>query len=155
MRLCLRHSLILLASVLLSTTALAQSHTPGGMPPPSGMSLAQSTAMRFPQPVRVGNLLHREVLRPVESQTVLGRVVELVRDKNGTIEVVVAYGGFLGIGSRLIAVPLDATVLLGADMEIVAYTPRQLRNLPTFSVANMTPISSDTVVRVGLAKPSH
>ena len=33
--------------------AHAQSATPGGMPPPPGMSLAESAAMRFPQPVRV------------------------------------------------------------------------------------------------------
>ena len=146
---------ILLAGILLSTSALAQSHTPGGMPPPSGMSLAQSNAMRFPQPVRVGDLLHRTVLRAVESQTVLGRVVQVVREGDGTIEVVVAYGGVFGIGRRPIAVPLDATVLLGRDMEIVAYTPQQLRRLPTFSAAGTTPVPLDTVVRVGLAKPSH
>ena len=58
--------------------AHAQSDTPGGMPPPPGMSLAESAAMRFPQPVRVGDLLGRDVLRPVESQDVLGRVRELV-----------------------------------------------------------------------------
>ena len=144
-----------LAGILLSTAALAQSHTPGGTPPPSGMSLAQSSAMRFPQPVRVGNLLHRLVLQPVESQTVLGRVDQVVRDDQGTIEVVVAFGGFLGIGRRLIAVPLDATALLGAEMEIVAYTPRQLRRLPTFAAAGTTPVPPDTVVKVGLAKPSH
>ncbi len=146
---------ILLASLLLGTAALAQSHTPGGMPPPSGMSLAQSNAMRFPQPVRVGQLLHRTVLQPVESQTVLGRVTQVVRDNTGTIELVVAYGGFLGIGRRPIAVPLDAAVLLGADMEIVAYTPQQLRHLPTYSAAGTMPVPPDTVVRVGLAKPSH
>ena len=148
-------SFLLLASLLLSTAALAQSHTPGGMPPPSGTSLAQSTAMRFPQPVRVRNLLHRMVLRPVEDQTVIGRVTQVVRDSTGTIKLVIAYGGFLGIGRRPIAVPLDATVLLGPEMEIVAYTPQQLRHLPTFSAAGTTPVPPDTVVRVGLAKPSH
>lgn len=147
--------IVLLAGVLLSSSALAQSHTPGGMPPPSGMSLAESTAMRFPQPVLVGKLLHRTVLRPVERQTVLGRVEQLVRNDQGTIEVVIHFGGFLGFGGRLIAVPLDATVLLGADMEIVTYTPEQLRQLPTFAGAGTTVIPSDTVVKVGLAKPSH
>ncbi|MGA7865878.1 MAG: hypothetical protein WCA23_18140, partial [Stellaceae bacterium] len=43
--------------------AHSQSATPGGMPPPPGMSLAESAAMRFPQPVRVGDLLGRQVLR--------------------------------------------------------------------------------------------
>lgn len=155
MRSSVSPSLIGLAGVLLNTAALAQSHTPGGMPPPSNMSLAQSTAMRFPQPVRVGSLLGREVLRPVESQTVLGRVAQLVRTGQGTIAVVLEYGGFLGIGRRPIAVPLDAMVLLGADMEVVAYTPRQLQDFPTFSAAGTTPVPPDTIVKVGLAKPSH
>jgi hypothetical protein len=149
---------ILLASCLLATIASvthAQSTTPGGMPPPPGMSLAESAAMRFPQPVRVGDLLGREVLRPVESQDVLGRVRRLVRDGNGQVLVVVDFGGFLGFGTRPIAVPVDAMVLVGQDMEIVAYTPEQLRQFPTFSSSGTTDVADDTIIKVGLAKPSH
>jgi hypothetical protein len=149
---------ILLASCCLASAVSlvrAQSATPGGMPPPPGMSLAQSTAMRFPQPVRVGDLLDREVLRPVESQDVLGRVRRLVRDRDGQILVVVDFGGFLGFGTRPIAVPVDAMVLLGQDMEIVAYTPAQLRLFPTFSPVGTTDVANDTIIKVGLAKPSH
>jgi hypothetical protein len=149
---------ILLAFCLVSATtsvAHAQSTTPGGMPPPPGMSLAESAAMRFPQPVRVGDLLGRDVLRPVESQDILGRVRGLVRDRNGQIMVVVDFGGFLGFGSRLIAVSVDAMVLLGQDMEIVAFTPEQLRQFPTFSPAATTDVADDTIIKVGLAKPSH
>ena len=133
----------------------AQSTTPGGMPPPPGMSLAESTAMRFPQPVRVGDLLGREVLRPVESQDILGRVRGLVRDRDGRVVVVVDFGGFLGFGARSIAVPVDAMVLLGQDMEIVAFTPEQLRQFPTFSPSGTTELADDTIIKVGLAKPSH
>ena len=135
---------ILLASCLLTATASvahAQSTTPGGAPPPPGMSLAESAAMRFPQPVRVGDLLGREVLRPVESQDVLGRVRRLVRGGNGQIMVVVDFGGFLGFGTRPIAVPVDAMVLLGQDMEIVAFTPKQLRQFPTFSPSGATDVA--------------
>ena len=149
---------VLLASCLLTATASAahaQSTAPGGMPPPPGMSLAESTAMRFPQPVRVGDLLGREVLRPVESQDILGRVRRLVRDSDGRIMVVVDFGGFLGFGARPIAVPVDAMVLLGQDMEIVAFTPEQLRQFPTFSPSGTTEVADDTIIKVGLAKPSH
>jgi hypothetical protein len=149
---------ILLASCFLAAVASlagAQSTTPGGMPPPPGMSLAQSTAMRFPQPVRVGDLIGREVLRPVESQDVLGRVRRLVRARDGQIMVVVDFGGFFGFATRPIAVPVDAMVLLGQDMEIVAYTPQQLRQFPTFSPSGTTDVADDTVIKVGLAKPSH
>jgi hypothetical protein len=125
------------------------------MPPPPGMSLAQSAAMRFPQPVRVGDLIGREVLRPVESQDVLGSVRRVVRDRDGQILVVVDFGGFLGFGARPIAVPVDAMVLLGQDMEIVAYTPAQLRQFATFSASGTTGVANDTIIKVGLAKPSH
>ena len=143
---------VLLACV---SAAQAQSPLPGGMPPPPGMSLARSAAMRFPQPVRVGALLRRDVLQPVPSQRVLGTVRSVVTDRNGTIEVVVEYGGFLGFGARPIAVPIDAMVLVGQVMEIVAYSPKELNRFPTFSANGTTPLPADTIVRVGLAKPSH
>lgn len=133
----------------------AQSPTPGGVPPPPGMSLADSAAMRFPQPVRVSDLLHRDVLQPVESQNLLGTVREVVRDSEGVIKVVIEYGGFLGFGTRPIAVPVDAMVLLGQDMEIVAFTPGQLRQFPTFSAVGTSPVPNDAVIKIGLAKPSH
>jgi hypothetical protein len=139
----------------IGSAAHAQSATPGGMPPPPGMSLAESAAMRFPQPVRVGDLIGREVLRPVESQDVLGRVRRVVRDRNDQIVVVIDFGGFLGFGSRPIAVPVDAMVLLGQDMEIVAFTPNQLQQFPTFSPSGTTDVPDDTIIKVGLAKPSH
>jgi hypothetical protein len=150
-----RRLLFACGMLALAGVAYAQSKTPGGVPPPPGMSLAESADMRFPQPVRVGDLIGREVLRPVESQEVLGRVRRVVRDQNGQIMVVVDFGGFLGFGSRPIAVPVDAMVLLGQDMEIVAFTPKQLRQFPTFSPAGGTDVPDDATIKVGLAKPSH
>jgi hypothetical protein len=148
--LCICGALVILASVV-----HAQSATPGGMPPPPGMSLAESAAMRFPQPVRVGDLLGRDVLRPVESQDVLGHVRELARDSKGQIMVIIDFGGLFGFRSRPIAVPVDAMVLLGQDMEVVAFTPDELTRFPTFSPSGTTPIADDAVIKVGLAKPSH
>ncbi len=141
---------------LSATVAYAQSPMPGGMPPPPGMSLADSNAMRFPQPVRVGDLLHRLVLQPVESQIILGRVHAVTRDAKGTVQVIMNFGGFYGFGGRLIAVPIDAMVLLGDDLEVVAYTPMQLRTFPTYvPSSDNAEVAGDSVLKVGLAKPSH
>ena len=46
-------------------------------------------------------------------------------------------------------------VLLGDVMEVAAYTPQQLRGFATFTPSGTTPVPADTVVKVGLAKPSH
>ena len=119
------------------------------------MSMANSAAMRFPQSVRVGDLLRRDVIQPVESQNFLGTVQQIVRDPDGTLAAVISLGGFLGFGSRPVSVPVDALVLLGQVVEVDAFTPAQLRQMPTFSPGTAVPLPPDAVIRVGLAKPSH
>lgn len=141
--------------LLLTGSAYAQSPTPGGMPPPPGMSMAASAAMRFPQPVRVGDLLHRDVIEPVESQNYVGKVEQVVSASNGSLAVVITVGGFLGFGSRSVSVPVDALVLLGNVVEVDAFTPAQLRQLPIFSPRGTVPLAPDAIIKVGLAKPSH
>ena len=137
-----------LALRMLGSVALAQ-------PAPSGVSLAAQAARRFPQPVRVGDLIGRTVLRPAESQPVLGHVARVIRSSGGELEVVVEYGGLLGIGARPIAVPVDAMALLGADLEIMDFTPAQLRGFATFDAAGSVPVAPDDTIRMGLARPSH
>jgi len=38
-------------------------------------------------------------------------------------------------------------VLLGQDMEIVAFTPKQLRQFPTFSPSGTTDVPDDTIIK--------
>ena len=84
----------------------------------------------------------------------LGVVGQVVRAADGTVS-----GDqvrrFLRFRRRLIAVPIDAMVLLGQDVEVVAFTPEQLDAFPTYSSGTATPLSPDDVIKVGLAKPSH
>ena len=122
---------------------------------PTADDLAQSAAQRFPQPVRVGDLLGRPVLQPVESEPTLGWVRALVKEPDGTISVVMDYGGFLGFFTRPIAVPVNAMVLVGQVMEVMEYEPEQLEKFPNFNPAGTIPLRPSSVIRVGLAKPSH
>ena len=125
-------------------------------PAPPGMSLAEAAARRFPQPVDASSLVGRRVLQPLESQPTLGFVGHVVKAAgSGEIEVVVKYGGFLGFFSRPIAVPVDAMVLLGQDMEIVDFTPPQLAKMPTYTGLGFTDLPAHSIIRVGLARPSH
>lgn len=136
---------------LLVASAPAQAQQPA----PPGMSLAQAAARRFPQPVRVGDLLKRQVLRPLVSQPVLGRVRDVVKQPDGTIDVVVDYGGAFGLFARPIAVPVDGMVLVGQYMEIIDFTPDQLKQFKTYDGSGTMSLPPDSVIRVGLARPSH
>ena len=153
-----RRSLLVAAAVsLASVAALAQE------PAPPGMSLEQSAARRFPQPVRVGALLDSQVLQPLESQPTLGWVRAVVRRADASIAVVMSYGSLLGrvtwpvgaLFARLIAVPIDGMALVGQDMVILDFTPAQLNALPKFDPTGTTPLPAADVIMVGLAKPSH
>jgi hypothetical protein len=123
-------------------------------PAPPGADLAAFAAKRFPQPVRVGDLTHRTVLEPTESRSVLGHVVQVVRLDHGGYAVVIKYGGLWSFGGRDIAVPLDAMVLLGAEVEVLDLTPDQLRRLPTYGGAGRV-LGADEIIHMGLAHPSH
>ncbi len=116
---------------------------------------AEKAADRFPQPVVVGTLLRRTVLQPEESKPVLGHIADIVRARDGTLDAVVNYGGFFGFDTRPIAVPIDAMALLGEYMEILDFTPEQLKAFPTFDPGGTTPVPHSETIRVALAKPAH
>ena len=127
-------------------------------PPLSRPNLAERAAKRFPQPVRVGDLIGRQVLQPTEAQHVLGRVAAIVRHDDGSMDMIVRFGGTLGIGTRLIAVPIEAVALLGEYVAIVDFTPDQLQGFPTAPDASADATKAlppDNIIRVGLAKPFH
>lgn len=135
------------------SAALAQ--TPlAGPPDPGAPALADSAARRFPQPVRVGDLIGRQVLEPTEAQHVLGRVQAITRRNDGSLDVIVRFGGILGFGGRPIAVPIDALALLGEYVTIIDFTPEQLKGFPTTPEAEPVLAPAD-MIRVGLAKPFH
>jgi hypothetical protein len=147
------------ATVLLWLAALGSMtgpiHARAQQPAPPGMTLQEAAARRFPQPVRLGDLLGRQVLQPLESQPILGRVHAVVKQPDGTIDVIVDYGGLFGWFSHPIAVPVDAMALLGQYMEILDFTPAQLNQFKTFDDSLATPLPPDSIIRVGLARPSH
>jgi hypothetical protein len=139
-----------LPALLLTGGSVAAQH-----PAPPNADLAALAARRFPQPVRVGDLINRTVLQPLESRPVLGRVAQVVRVSNGKEEIVMRHGGFFGFGGRCIAVPIEAMALLGNELEVLYYTPQQLNALPTYTGAGTAPLAADDVIRMGLARPSH
>jgi hypothetical protein len=65
-----------------------------------------------------------------------------------------SYGGLLGIGARLIAVPIEAVALLGELVVVMDLSPQQLDLFPT-APAEGGLLGADETIRVGLVKPFH
>lgn len=115
----------------------------------------EADAERFPQPVRAGDLIGRDVIAPVESQDWLGRIRKVVKDGTGNPRVVMTFGGFFGLGGRLICVPLKDLALTGYSLQAVGIDPEALKAMPTCDGGAESPIDPNAVLRVGLAKPAH
>jgi hypothetical protein len=122
---------------------------------PADADLAELQAQRFPQPVRVGDLIGRQILAPLESRPILGSVVAVVREPQKTLAIVMKHGGFLGFGGRLIAVPAAAIGLVGKELMLVDLTPEQLDARPTFVAGDAVALAADEEIHMGLAHPAH
>jgi hypothetical protein len=119
-------------------------------PPIDRPALAAKAARRFPQPVRVGDLIGRRLLEPAERQAVLGRVRGVVRRADGGVDLSVETGWLFG---RNVLVPTEAVGLLGEHVALLDLTPEQWQALPE---AGPTPaIPPGETIQVGLAKPFH
>jgi hypothetical protein len=126
-----------------------------GRPATPGADIASEAARRFPQPVRVGDLIERAVVEPGESRTLLGRVSQVIRLRGGGEAIVMKFGGFLGFGGRYIAVPVEAVALLGDEVVIDDLTPEKLRALPAYDPAGNLPLAPDSVIRIGVEREVH
>lgn len=142
-------------TIAIAAASLHDSGAAAQQPAPPGTDLAAFAARRHPQPVRVGDLLDRTVLQPIESRRVLGHVIRVVRLGDGSERIIMNTGGWFGFGGRPIAVPIDAMVLLGNELEILDFTPKQLDGFPTDDGSAGRPVGNFEFIRMGLAHPSH
>ena len=106
--------------------------------------------MRFPQPVRVGDLIGLPVLD--DDDTTLGRVREVVRDPQGKIKLIVGYSKWWGLGGRPVAVPLEVVVILARQIDSVDMKPAEYAAAPTWVAGSDQPIPPDQIIRIAIGR---
>jgi len=127
------------------------------MIPPTGaddankpMPMQQRMKNRFPQPVRVGDLIGLRVLDDKDST--IGFVRQVARTPQDQIKLIVSYGGWFGWGTRLVAVPIEAVTILGRQLDSVDMQPSEYATAPTWQAADATILPNDASVRVALGR---
>lgn len=130
---------------------------PPGAAGPSGAS-TPPLAPALPLPpntakLAVSGVLGRTVVGPDKQQ--IGRVVDVLVDGSGEPRAgVIDFGGFMGLGSRKIAVEWGAFTFppSGSDAELtIALTPEEIKNTPEYAGPGK-PVS---VVGPGTPAPGH
>jgi PRC-barrel domain len=155
MRIARRTFLIGLALVSASGARVA-AQAPHDMPVETPMPSAAEARMarRWPQPVRVGDLIGLPVLD--DGNATLGHVRAVVRSPQGKIRLIVCYGGPLGgwlnWGGRPVAVPLESAGIFGRQIAAVDMSPKDFAAAPTWMPGPDEPVAPGEMIRIALTR---
>jgi hypothetical protein len=130
------------------------------MVPPTGMDNANKSMpmvermnRRFPQPVRVGDLIGLPVLD--DSASTLGYVRQVVRSAAGNIELVVSYSrwfGWFGWFGRPVAVPIEVLGIEGRQLASLDMPRGEYAGAPTWQGQDATALPGDATIKIALAR---
>jgi len=113
----------------------------------------QRMQARYPQPVRVGDLIGLPLLD--DNHSTLGHVREVVRTNSDKIELIVDYGGFLGLfgwGVRPVAVPIEVVGIRGRELASLDMPRREYATAPIWHANDAVVLPRDAFVSVALCR---
>lgn len=119
----------------------------------------QTMARRFPQPIRVGDLIGLPVLDWWDST--IGFIEQVVRTPDGKIQLIVPYGRWLGWapfaktttwGKRPVAVPIEKVAILGRQVAALDMSRDDFDTAPTWTVSQGEPIAPSEMIRIAITR---
>jgi len=127
------------------------------MVPPTGaddankpMPMVERMNRRFPQAVRVGDLIGLPVLDGRAST--LGFVRQVVRTADGKIQLIVSYSRWFGWFGRPVAVPIEVVGIEGRQLASIDMARGAYAAAPTWQGQGATTLPDDATIRVALAR---
>jgi hypothetical protein len=114
------------------------------------MSLEAKMARRFPQKVKVGDLIGL----PVEDDDdiALGHVQQVVRSPEDKIKLIVTYSRWFGWFGRPVAVPMEAVAILGKEIASLEMPPAEYKKAPTWVAGTDRPLPESEIIRIALTR---
>jgi hypothetical protein len=109
---------------------------------------------RYPQPIKVGDLIGLPVLD--YSDSTIGYVRNVVRTPAGKIQLIVTQGGWPAgwstWRSRLVAVPIETVAILGRQLAALEMTREQFVAAPTWSETEGQAITPNDMIRIAITR---
>ena len=117
---------------------------------PQDESLEGRWARRFPQKVKVGDLIGLPVLD--DDNATLGHVQQVVRSPEGKIKLIVTYSRWFGWFGRPVAVPVEAAAILGKQIASLEMPPAEYEKAPTWIAGMDCPFPKGEIIRIALTR---
>jgi hypothetical protein len=114
------------------------------------LSPEEKMLRRFPQPVKVGDLIGLPVLD--WDDLTIGHVRHVVRTPAGKIQLVVTYGGWFGWGQRLVPVPIEVTAILARQIAALDMPRAEFDKAPTWSESQTMAIAADEMIKIAVTR---
>lgn len=114
------------------------------------LSPEQRMQRRWPQPVKAGFLIDLPVLDYDDST--IGHVRKVVRTPEGKILLIVAYGRWLSLTKRLVAVPIETVAILGRQINALEMTPEDFEKAPTWNDSGGRDIASEATIQIAITR---
>ena len=131
---------------------LAQAMVPrtGMMDAEHPMPMKERMSKRFPQPVRVGDLIGLPVI-DLRSSTI-GYVREVARTPEGDIELIVSYSPWWGWFGQPVAVPIEAVGIEGRQIVSMDMSPQEYAKAARWVRTNEAILPQDATVSIPLSR---
>lgn len=110
-------------------------------------------ADRYPQPVRVGDLIGRGLIGPTEAQPLLGHVEAVAVGPEGSTTLRIRTWSWWPWGGRRVLVPAAAVSLLGEHVALTGLDAAAIGTLP--DAAPLPSLPDAATISVGLVRPFH
>jgi len=128
-----------------------QNPADGATKPPTPEEIFNS---RFPQPVRVGDLIGLPVLD--YDDATIGHVRNVVRTPAGKIQLIVTQGGWPAgwstWRSRLVPVPIEVVAILGRQIVALEMSREEFAAARTWSEADGQAIAPNETIRIAISR---
>ena len=120
------------------------------MPPNADDSPEARMQRRWPQPIRIGDLVGRPVVD--DDDVILGHVQQVVRTSAGKVLLIVPYRRWYGWFARPVAVPIEAVVSIGRNTASVDMQPAAYASAPTWIEGRDVRLGDDETIRIAIGK---
>jgi hypothetical protein len=117
---------------------------------PDARTPEQRMNARFPQKVRVGDLIGI----PVQDydDRVLGYVTDVVRKPDGKIVLVMPEGGWLWQSGRPVPIPIETVAILARHLNLLDIRRADVPKLPTWDPAQGNSIDRNDIIRIAISR---
>jgi len=135
--------------------AAAPQDAQAAKPDEKKLSPEEKMNSRFPQPIRVGDLIGLPMLD--EKDSTLGFIQQVVRTPAGKILLVVNHRGWLAWapvdwGRRDVGVPLETVAILARQVAAVDFSREDFAAAPSFAAEHGAPLGADDMIKIAVTR---